>query len=246
MQYLKRPQIINSNSFAKYCTISLSTCALATLESQAEIVTINLASVGSPTKDITGTNAGAGTSNIYVINPCGPNSGQWNIYRNSAFSLFGIAGAANGSGKMYIATNGGTASPKNFGLGATINSSSTFSNIGSNTLFNFTGTKSPDFGANSFLGFRFTSDGGASFKYGYIEATWIGSSNQFQFLSAAYENTAGVGITAGAAVPEPGTLALGSLALLAGGGAAVRRYRKQRQNQSTATSDATDPVTPVA
>ena len=65
-------------------------------------------------------------------------------------------------------------------------------------------------------------------------------------LAGATDAATSLGFTQSVAVPEPGTLTLGSLALLAGGGAAVRRYRKQRQTKSSATVDANEPLTPIA
>ncbi len=235
---VKRNSIDSSFRFTKYGRIALGSSALATVQTQAEIVTINLASAGSNNQNITGANP-----NTTVLNPAGANSSYWVLTANG--TDFGISGST--TMKFAIIVNGGPpASPKNFAGGSLISSSSTFSYDSAATVFRYGSSSSANFGANSYLGFQFTRDSGATFNYGYIEATWNSTSNQFQFLSAAYENTANVGITAGAAVPEPGTLTLGSLALLAGGGAAVRRYRKQRQSQSASTTNATDPVTPVA
>ena len=233
---MKRNSIDSSYSFTKYGCIALGSSALATVQSQAEIVTINLASAGSNSQNISGVNP-----NTTVSDPAGANSGTWRLFgTGSDLGIFS-------SGGMKFAINGGYASPKNFAGGSLIiSNSSTFSQSPAETFFKKGSSSSANFGANSYLGFQFTRDDGATFNYGYIEATWNSASNQFQFLSAAYENTANVGITAGAAVPEPGTLTLGSLALLAGGGAAVRRYRKQRQSPSASTTNATDPVTPVA
>ncbi len=233
---IKRKSIDSSFRFTKYGRIALGSSALATVQTQAEIVTINLASAGSNNQNITGANP-----NTTVLNPAGANSSYWVLTANG--TDFGISGST--TMKFAIIVNGGPASPKNFAGGSLISSSSTFSEDFAATVFKYDSSRSANFGANSYLGFQFTRDG-TTFNYGYIEATWNSTSNQFQFLSAAYENTANVGITAGAAVPEPGTLTLGSLALLAGGGAAVRRYRKQRQSQSASTTNATDPVTPVA
>ena len=232
---MKRNSIDSSFIFTKYGCIALGSSALATVQSQAEIVTINLASAGSNSQNISGVNP-----NTTVLDPAGANSGTWRLFgTGSDLGMFS-------SGGMKFAINGGYASPKNFAGGSLIiSNSSTFSQSPAETFFKKGSSSSANFGANSYLGFQFTRDDG-TFNYGYIEATWNSASNQFQFLSAAYENTANVGITAGAAVPEPGTLTLGSLALLAGGGAAVRRYRKQRQSPSASTTNATDPVTPVA
>lgn len=71
---------------------------------------------------------------------------------------------------------------------------------------------SPNFGADSFLGFR--SNG----HYGWLEVTWNSSTQVFEILGGAFEDVAGVGIEAGAvaSVPEPASV-LGTIGLLAGG-----------------------------
>jgi hypothetical protein len=95
------------------------------------------------------------------------------------------------------------------------------------TLFRYRiNISSPDFGAGSYMGFR-TDQG----NYGWLEVTWTSTSLQFQILSGAYENVAGVAILAGdtgagpAPIPEPGTWV--AMAVFAGG-AAFARWRKRR------------------
>ena len=83
---------------------------------------------------------------------------------------------------------------------------------------------SADFGAGSFMGFRFGTSG--NYNYGYLEVTWDSSNTTFQILSGAYESTANTGILAGAtaaAVPGGGVSAMALMAL--GGGAFRRRSR---------------------
>ena len=83
---------------------------------------------------------------------------------------------------------------------------------------------SADFGAGSFMGFRFGTSG--NYNYGYFEVTWDSSNTTFQILSGAYESTANTGILAGAtaaAVPGGGVSAMALMAL--GGGAFRRRSR---------------------
>jgi len=88
---------------------------------------------------------------------------------------------------------------------------------------------SPDFGPNSFIGFRFASLGG--FKYGYIEVLWnwtgTPSTSSFQLLSAAYEDQANTAIVtpAGSVVPEPTSMAIFGLGAL---GMAYRARRKSK------------------
>lgn len=130
-----------------------------------------------------------------------------------------------GDDGLFFAIDGGYASPRNFSLGASIDSSASFPAYTYYTRFRDGGDISPDFGPNSYMGFL-TATG----NYGWLEATWESASSQFQILSGAYESDAGVAILAGqgagpAAVPEPGTWA--AAALLAGG-AAFLRWRKRR------------------
>ena len=79
--------------------------------------------------------------------------------------------------------------------------------------------------SRGFLGFQFTNSQGTFF--GYLElqitrASGVGDPG-FQFFSAAYDDTPGTPIVAGA-VPEPGTLAM-----LALGAAAVLAAHKRRR-----------------
>ncbi|MGA0287807.1 MAG: hypothetical protein ACO3QA_12350 [Phycisphaerales bacterium] len=83
---------------------------------------------------------------------------------------------------------------------------------------------SADFGAGSFIAFRFGTSG--NYNYGYLEVTWDSSNTTFQILSGAYESTANTSILAGAtaaAVPGGGVSAMALMAL--GGGAFRRRSR---------------------
>jgi len=132
-------------------------------------------------------------------------------------------------------TSANLASVFKFSAGASIGSGSQFNDNYNFTAFQSTGVTAANFTTNNYVGFRFGTAG--NYNYGWLQTTWDGTN--FQINSGAYESTANTAILAGASVPEPGTLTLGSLALLAGGGAAVRRYRKQRQAKTP------EPATPT-
>lgn len=178
----------------------------------------------------TGDNVGAPVGGSRTIFPFAPNEGlfatnQTNVFSNSFGSqvITGVqymrVGSAGG-----IATTGAALSdtPIKFGAGATIDGSYTFVDDMQSSFKNPLRT-APDFGPNSFLGFR-TSSG----QFGYIEVTWTASTNTFRLISAAYESTPGVAIqTPGgqAPVPEPASALIASLFL---GGAALKRWRSKR------------------
>jgi hypothetical protein len=128
--------------------------------------------------------------------------------------IFPTAGAS-------MANAGSTNTPTNFSGGTPIGSDSAFTAAKYDNLFATNSYVSPDFGADSFIGFK-SGDG----HYGWLEVTWDSSNGNFEILGGAYEDVAGVAIQAGAvaAVPEPAG-ALGTLGLLAGG--TFFRRRKQ-------------------
>jgi hypothetical protein len=70
-----------------------------------------------------------------------------------------------------------------------------------------------------------------NFYYGYLETTWNSTTNQFQILSGAYENTPNTAIT----VPEPSAIALTGIGALALGAGAIRRSRKARKAAAEGT-----------
>ena len=240
MNNLRKKTKSNLSTLAKIGSLSL----VATGKTNAEVIALNLSNLGSNNQNITGSNAGISYGRKTVNNVLGGTSGNWWVWNNSVYK--GIGADSTSSSMSFFVTTTNNATPRRFVKDATIGFSTTSKILSSNfhrSLFYEAGyTSSQAFSSpNNYLGFY---DSNVN-KYGWLQATWNGTS--FTFVAGAYENTPGVSIRAGAVpVPEPGTLTLGSLALLAGGGAAVRRYRKQRQNQSTATADATDPVTPIA
>ena len=236
---MRRNQTPKLSTLAKIGSLSL----VATGKSNAEVIALNLSSLGSNNQNITGTNARISNGNKTINNVLGGSSGNWWVWNNTNYK--GIGSDTISSTMKFFVNSAANASPKRFNDYSVIGSTSgTLSSNFNFSLFYNSGSLSQNFSSpNNYLGFHDSSVN----KYGWLQATWNGSTKTFTFVAGAYENTPGVSIRAGAVpVPEPGTLTLGSLALLAGGGAAIRRYRKQRQSQSAPTSDANKTVTPVA
>ncbi len=221
---LKTPPPSLPTKIIRYATASCVLGKLCATESRAEIVIIDLGSTGF---NINQVNGGLNTAGSYIRKQNFPISGAGNLYLNYKVGEGQAIGLSGNGGMAFAITGISTAAIKNFATSATIDAGSSF-----NTNYNFTAFKSAsstaaNFTTSNYVGFRFGTTG--NYNYGWLQTTWDGTS--FQVNSGAYESTANVAIQAGAiAVPEPGTLTLGSLALLAGGGAAVRRYRKQRQS----------------
>ncbi len=154
------------------------------------------------------------------------------VATNGWIGLNGVT--VNNSIGAILATGnlGSTNTPINVGPGVAIDASSgDFADSLAATAFKSTFRTVPDFGPNSFLGFKTASN-----QYGYIEVLWTASTSTFKLVSAAYESTPFTSIqTPGgaAAVPEPAGMAV--VALLVGG-TALRQWRKKRRDQ-VATSD---------
>jgi hypothetical protein len=213
---------------AAYLAMGVGSSMLATAEVEAAVVAIDLTNVGGV--NITGANAGLTYNGrgISISNWLGAGTGTLNIGWEGLY--IGITGNSTSSGLFFAATGVGYASPQNFAANAPISASASFMSP-LDSLFFYDGFmmtySSPNFGANSFMGFKFGS--GSTWNYGYIEVlwTWGGtkSTSAFQLLSAAYESTANTAILAGA-LPTP-VPAPSALALLALGGGAFRRARQR-------------------
>ena len=219
-----------NSRLTRYFSISVGACALGSQESFADIVNINVGS-GTGGFNINGVNGGAVKDRLRRINDF-PIFGSRNILY-LANDFYGTSGLSGWPTNFQLAVNStsGAAQIKNFASPDLISSSSLFNSNYINTAFKSGSVTAANFTTSNYVGFRFGTTG--SYNYGWLQTTWDGTN--FQINSGAYESSVNTAILAGAAapVPEPGTLALGSLALLAGGGAAVRRYRKQRQQQAT-------------
>ena len=137
---------------------------------------------------------------------------------------------------MRMATGFTDASPTKFGNAASIGPLANWV-FGYSTLFRRGATAAPDWGANSFLGFRLNptsvSPPPENVYYGYFEVTWNNTLNQFQVLSGAYESTPNTPIIT--PVPEPSAVALTGIGALALGAGAIRRSRKARKAAAKGT-----------
>jgi hypothetical protein len=187
---------------------------------QAAIVNINIGPTGF---NIGGTNGGVSNNDYREVADFPISGNSIFLYNNFSGFFTGLERAPGPTGFSF-ATGTNIASPVNFAPNALIDSNSNYG-FSPQDLFKSFADVSPDFGAGSYMGFRTAQN-----NYGWLEVTWTASSDQFQILSGAYEDQAGVAILAGAggagpaAVPEPGTWA--AAALLAGG-AAFARWRKR-------------------
>jgi len=213
---------------ASYLSLGVTGALMATATGEAAIVMIDLTNVNG--QNITGVNAGVSAGNkITISNWLGAGTGQLELC-NSYSGYWGLDGDAYSGNTLQFAVNGSSssfASPHNFGAGATIDNSATWTGSADRTTFRYVTSStftSPDFGAGSFMGFRFGTSG--AYYFGYLEVTWNASTNTFQLLSGAYESTVNTAILAGAtsggAVPVP---AASLLALMALGGNSFRRSR---------------------
>ncbi len=219
-----------------YLATGVGACCVAS-SAEASIVTIDLTNVQG--NNIKGSNAGVAVGNKLTINDwLGTGSGRLEIY-NTPVRYLGLDGDDRFSDTLQFAVFGSnSASPRNFAKNAFIDSFATWTGSAGKTVFQYFSTDSADFGAGSYMGFRFGSTG--AYNYGYFEVTWTASSNTFQILSGAYESDANTAILAGAAggggsaVPEPASIAVFALLM---GGTALRQWRKKRRETDTANSD---------
>ena len=208
-------------------TVSCMALLVATAgQLQAAVININLAAAGTDSVNITGLNAGKTFDSSRTEVPGFVGTDELRIRFDSA--RIGL----DAEDSMRIAINGGATSPHSFGAGATIDGSfgGDWSAANRSTAFYADDpSSSPDFGPNSFIGFRFSSGGG--FNYGYIEVLWnwtgTPSTSSFQLLSAAYEDQEDTAIVTpgGSVVPEPTSMAIFGLGAL---GMAYRARRKSK------------------
>jgi hypothetical protein len=207
---------------ASYLSLGVTGALMATATGEAAIVMIDLTNVNG--QNITGANAGLASGNFQNIsNWLGVGTGTLSVYSAAIGPYWGLDGSY---GLEFALSTPGFAKPGNFAAGTTIDAAATFSNVASQSSFRWgTFYTSPDFGANSFMGFRFGTVAG-NYYFGYLEVTWNSSTLTFQILSGAYESTVNTAILAGATPPSGVPVPAASLlALMALGGNSFRRSR---------------------
>lgn len=212
-----------------YLAIGVGTGALAT-SAEATPVSIDVSS-------ISGVNGGLAPGSFSFINDF-PTTSAGNLMLLNRYGASQATGLSLQYPGLGIATGNQSATPHNFAAGTLIDATAgggAFRDSYSNSVFKFYGFVSPDFGSNSFLGFKDKFG-----RYGYIETTWNSTTNVFQILSAAYESVPGVGIRTpgGAAVPEIDPSGLASTMSLVMGSVAMLEQRRRKRAAAAAESAA--------
>ena len=229
--FLARKRPVNSSRRQRGCAARTSAARLSgylaagvgagivgTAPAEAGIVQIDIGPSGF---NIGSINAGLSLGQSTTKNNF-PLAGAGSLGLSNGYSRHGLSG----SGGLVFAASSGYASPTKFTAGQTISGSTVFQTGPYLTAFRDGPTASPNFGAGSYMGFRTAQN-----YYGWLEVTWDNTSNQFQILSGAYENTPNTPINA-AAVPEPTAIAMTGVAALALGAGAIRRARKARRESA--------------
>lgn len=211
------PRSHRSTSTQRMCAgAALLAAALAsTSETHAAIQALDLGPSGF---NLLGVNAGIAGSNFRTVSNFPVAGCQLEVYSRGSWGYSGLDGDSGGGNDLKFAVNAfSNASPRNFASGATIDGTALFSGYSSYTCFKYNSSVSANFNAGSFMGFRFTTDSGATFHYGWLEVLWDGT--DWEILAGAYETTAGAAILAGAGgggggVPLPGAAGLAACGLI--------------------------------
>jgi len=220
MKSLARSQAARRRTAAAAAIASVGAGILGTQSAEAVTLPIDVSS-------ISGVNGGATAGTFTTINNF-PTTGAGSLLLSNAYLglITGIQ-VYVGGGKG-VATGGPNATPVNFAAGTLIDATAGGGAFRSDTssVFKYGAAVSPNFGPNSFLGFK-----DASGRFGYIETTWNSTSSQFRIFSAAYESVAGVGIRTpgGAAVPEIDPTGLASTMSLVMGSVAMLEQRRRKR-----------------
>ena len=212
-----------------YLAIGVGTGALAT-SAEATPVSIDVSS-------FSGVNGGLASGGFTNINGF-PTTNAGRLFLANAYGFFQATGLTFQLPGLGFATGNQDATPYNFAAGTLIDATAGGGafNANYNSVFSTNSFVSPDFGPNSFLGFK-DSFG----RYGWIETTWNSTTKEFQIFSAAYESTPGVAIVAGdsgTAVPEIDPSGLASAMSLVMGSVAMLEQRRRKRAAAAAESAA--------
>ena len=211
-----------------YLAIGVGTGALAT-SAEATPVSIDVSS-------FSGVNGGVASGGFTNVNGF-PTTNAGRLFLANAYGFFQATGLTFQLPGLGFATGNQDATPYNFAAGTLIDATAGGGafNANYNSVFSTNSFVSPDFGPNSFLGFK--DNYGRS---GYIETTWNSTTKVFQILSAAYESDVGVAIRTpgGAAVPEIDPSGLASTMSLVMGSVAMLEQRRRKRAAVVAESAA--------
>jgi hypothetical protein len=220
----------NSNRLAAYLATGIGAGLVATPMAEAAIVNIDITSTGFGIDGVNGGVAAGAKRDISNFPLAG--AGGLRLANSYDWPYTGLYGHSG----LLIAYDANVACPRNFAQNTSIDANASFTGSWFRSNFKVGGSESPDFGSESYMGFK-TAQG----NYGWLEVTWSGDTDIFQIYSGAYESVADVAILAGdtgtSAVPEPGQVA-SSLLLLALGaaGVGIQRQRAKKKQQAEAVS----------
>lgn len=223
---IQNTQLVISRHLAPFC-IAITGIVLGVFSSASshaalvQITTIPNLTFGAP-------NAGIVNNTVpFTLGPWGGTAWAYSKLSGVPWSGF----FQQNEGLEFAMSGLGQAMPKPFAPGETIDASDTWA-VGSwqgGALFKGGSFVSPDFGPNTYMGFR-SNNGSGLFNYGYLEVTWTSATDTFTVLSGAYESVSNLGITTPTAsispVPEPGQVAA-SLLLLSGIGGYIFLKRRK-------------------
>ena len=233
----RKARVTSKAALGRYLAAGLGATGLATAESEAGIVNLNISALGTPAQNMSAVNAVAPGVQATIFNtvPTSVTGGVTNAilvannFTTGERGLMALTDTEFLTGSVYT-------SPTNLTdgtlVGATAPPGATWTPSGSpNAWFAYDVDESPSFGPGSFMGFRVKRNSPSGYNYGYFRVTWDNATNNFQILSGAYESTPNTPI----AVPEPVTMALAGIAALALGAGAIRRSRKARKAAAEGT-----------
>jgi len=238
----RKAKSVSKAALGRYLAAGLGATGLASMECEAAIVNLDIASIGEYTSSTGGPGYGPGSiSGVNAGVPQGQVNGVYNAFPNTARNSFYVMNGYSlslervmtglvGGQKTQFATANSFGTPKIFSAGQLVDNSP--SNNFLNPYYSaFQGKgyygipfSSPSItGPGNYMGFQTGEPG--NYIYGYFEVTWNQTSSEFQILSGAYESTPNTPI----AVPEPSAIALTGIGALALGAGAIRRSRKARK-----------------